>query len=82
MAVKNFCSRGQIENTLYCAAVSDPVGLQQEAQSDVSHFVARLESLTGSDRPEGEEQLTAWQQMNNIWAFLVIFYCQKSGSNH
>jgi len=79
---KNFYLRGQIESTLYCAEVNDFVGLQQRAKSDVSYFVARTEILTASDSLEGEAQLTAWQLMNNFWAFIVIFYCQKSGSNH
>jgi len=61
MTGKIFYLWGQIESTLYCAAVNDLAGLQQKAKPDVSYFVARLEILIASESPEGEAQ-----QMNNI----------------
>jgi hypothetical protein len=74
---KSFYLWGQIESTLYCAAVKDFAGLQQKAKSDVSYFVARLEILIASDNPEGEAQ-----QMNNILGISCHFLLSKGGSDH
>ena len=73
----NFYLWGQIESTLYRAAVNGFAGLQQKAKSNVSYFVARLEIFIGSDSPVEEAQ-----QMNNILGISRKFLLSNSGSNH